>query len=349
MKNIIIIFIIITISILALVFVNSYTNATQEEAYLGPVTIIPQNKTPIDAMRNIYLEFTRLENPVLKRIIFHKAKKKYNFEDFSLHSYQEPSYYEYILTDQAKVFISKHTGAEITASLMPIVMHPRYGGEAAVIITSILSHSTLNPSYPVSSISSQTSTFLHSTGYRSPSEMGNWNQKVSHKFKIGHWGYITLKSTPKFVKQIVVKNSLHHQLLELSNKNFYYTHAPKHPRTRPKIIDDANSVEEWLNKHPFPAYLDLTTHNEITNKFGNDFTILGLYPDQINRSFLYYNLNLKKYWPVIFGYPQTNNLPGTTGRFRRESRKRWDLYKKEYSKQLKREIFKLVESSYEKK
>ena len=99
MMNKLYIFIIILITILH----ANYVEAENSEAYFGPVTIIDKNEMPIDAMRRIYHEFIEIKKPVLKKIIYKSKGVMPRIEGtFHLRIHKVPSYYEYILTDEAK-------------------------------------------------------------------------------------------------------------------------------------------------------------------------------------------------------------------------------------------------------
>ena len=340
----------IFITLFVTLFCIGCSEVKNYEIFMGPATIIAENETPVDVMRRIYLEFVELKKPVLKKIKFHRKKRRLSFSEFSFHWVTLPPYYEYVLTDEANNFISKNTVDEITASLMPIVMHPEYGGEVVVLLTGILTHWTFHNnewSKHVSIISSATSKYLYSAGYKSPSDRGKWNYEYSKEFNIYHPGYLNLYGAREGVnKSYYPDNSLHSQLRQLRTDSFYYAYGAK-PLNKPTRFRDANSFDEWLVKNPLPPDSDLTKHRDIIEKFGEDFVVLGLYPEEINPSFIYYILDLKKYWPIIYG-KGARIKKGSTSRFRKEVSERRLEYEKEYKQEFNRIIFELTMSAYNK-
>ena len=177
----------IVILILITILHANCVEAENAEAYFGPATIIDKNEIPIDAMRRIYQEFLKIKKPVLKKIKYkRKGVMPRIHGTFGFKLYELPSYYEYILTDEAKNFVGRHTGAEIIATLLPLVMHPDYGGECVVIIAAIVTHYTFRNDthlYHVSEISSDISYYLQQSGYNSPSKPGKWDNSYASGFR----------------------------------------------------------------------------------------------------------------------------------------------------------------------
>jgi hypothetical protein len=127
--------------IILFVFSGGCSEKTNDINLVGIPTVINPGETPLDVMRRIYIEFVELEKPILKEIIFHKeGSRSMRVDVVNSTTEKLPSYYQYILTEEANDFIRKHSVPEIIASLLPIVMHPENGGEAAVLITGIFTN-----------------------------------------------------------------------------------------------------------------------------------------------------------------------------------------------------------------
>ena len=296
MMNKLYIFIIILITILN----ANYVEAEDSEAYFGPATIIDKNEMPIDAMRRIYHEFIEIKKPVLKKIIYKSKGVMPRIEGtFHLRIHKLPSYYEYILTDEAKKIVGRHTGAEITATLLPLVMHPDYGGECAVIITAIATHYTFRnntPSYHVSKLSSKISHYLQQSGYRSPTKPGKWDNSYASGFR-EHYSTGLISYYPRHAPT----NSLHQKLIELKEVSRKYE-----PAWMWIPFIDSKSFKDWLLQNKLPEYPpNAKLHLSLIENFGNEFLVLGSYPlrsdnNRINPNFIYYIMNIRECWPATY-------------------------------------------------
>ena len=345
MMNKLYIFIIILITILN----ANYVEAEDSEAYFGPVTIIDKNEMPIDAMRRIYHEFIEIKKPVLKKIIYKSKGVMPRIEGtFHLRIHKLPSYYEYILTDEAKKFVGRHTGAEITATLLPLVMHPDYGGECAVIITAIATHYTFRnntPSYHVSKLSSKISHYLQQSGYRSPTKPGKWDNSYASGFR-EHYSTGLISYYPRHAPT----NSLHQKLIELKEVSRKYE-----PAWVWIPFIDSKSFNDWLLQNKLPEYPpNVKLHLSLIENFGNEFLVLGSYPHpsndkKINPNFTYYILNIRECWPVTYRMGNMAQVITKFGdsRLRNVVSKQFKKYKNNYDLEFAKKIFKFAILAYE--
>lgn len=338
---------------LMLLFLVSCSPNTNDIKLLGTPTEIGADETPIDVMRRIYVEFVALRKPLLKKTRIHKQRSRTMFIDFSFTKETLPSYYEYVLTDEAYDFISKHSYAEITASLLPILLHPEHGGEAAVLIVGMMTsfrYATHEYGRHVSHLSHDTSHFLFSTKYRSPMERGQWNcdraiafnycdKKNSMRRFAGAYKHLCFTgSSADFSAGIFEykEDTLHFQLSRLQHDNFYYENGlvPKYS------LSAASSFAEWLEINPPPPMPEPAEHTRILIEHGVEFVTLGLFPAEMKPGLVVHALGLQKYWPVAFGY-------GPSGLKRLEEYDKWEKFCKDYKKEIIERRFDLAMSIYD--
>jgi hypothetical protein len=311
-------------------------------------------ETPLDVMRRIYVEFTELEKPVLKEIIFHEEDSRRMRVDV-VNSTREtlPSYYQYVLTEEANEFISRHTVPEIIATLLPIVMHPEDGGEAAALLTGILTnykYRTHEYGRHVSTISHHTSNFLYSTGYRSLSEKGQWSYDSAIAFDFYNKekivlarGYLCFKGTNSdrlSDKSKYDQNNLHYQLSQIVDDVWRYE-----SNLRRYQFKRADSLKEWLILNPCPPVLDQEKFEFISERYDKAFLVLGSYPFGLKPDTIIHTMGLKKYWPIIYNKKSFLRDPRVEANFKKE----WYEHEKNYMPEVKSTVYKIAMSIYEAK
>lgn len=338
------------IIIILFVLSNGCSEDTNNINLVGTPTVINPGETPLDVMRRIYIEFTDLEKPILIGIIFHKEdSRSMNVDVVNFTTETLPSYYQYLLTKEANKFISRHTVPEIIATLLPIVMHPEDGGEAAVLLTGILTnykYRTHEYGRHVSKISHHTSHFLYSTGYRSVSEKGQWNYDSAIAF--GFYNkeivladrYLCFRGTDSDLlsdKSKYDENSLHYQLSQIVDDVWWYeSNLLRYQFKR------ANSLKEWLILNPCPPVLDQTKYKLFSEKYDKEFLILGSYPLGLKPDIIIHTIGLKKYWPIVYKKKRYISNPRASKNFGKE----WQKYEKNYIPELKKTIYNLAMSTY---
>ena len=344
--------------IILFVFSNGCSENTNDINFLGPPTVINLGENPLDVMRRIYIEFVELEKPVLKEIIFHKEgsrSKRVDVVNFTTETL--PSYYQYILTQEANDFIRKHSIPEIIATLFPIVMHPENGGEAAVLITGIFTNYQYRVheyGRHVSTLSEYISKYLYNTGYKSISEKGKWNTESAIAFDFYRDScavseivlasrQLTLISTREEYKAGIKKyqeNTLHYQLSQILNDvHGYESFVPTLQFTK------ADTFEDWRKVNPCPPILDPDFHRQISEQYQKDFILLGLYPSRLKPGFIVHTLGLKEYWPIAYRCKMTTRYYVLSQRYYQD----WYKFEKEYKRKFKEEIFNLAMSNYDPK
>ena len=105
----------------------------EDQRPLGQPTALLAGESPLDTMCRIRSEFAALEKPLLRKVVFHEKTYVLEQVEFRLHRRPLDAYYEYQLTPEADKFVKRHTRSELMATFLPLLMHPTWGGETAVM------------------------------------------------------------------------------------------------------------------------------------------------------------------------------------------------------------------------
>ena len=199
---------------------------------------------------------------------------------------------------------------------MPLVLDAEYGGEAAVILTSLATgrrFRTHQYGYHHSSIATEVSHFMHNTGYRSRSDPGRWDFDLAAQFQVpiqvtmAFQGPTFLSETESgFSRLVLSKETLNYQLKQFQEKLRYYENGLMPDRVYGKdAFETVERLDDWIKVNGLPAPPHSDRHRELTSLWSAEFIIFSAYPFGIPRGLAVYLLDLQNYWPLLYHYEHT--------------------------------------------
>ena len=323
---------------------------TQESRLpLGHPTELRAGESPLDVMCRIRGEFADLDKPLLRKTVFHEETTVLRQVELHLHRERLDAYYEFRLTPEAQKFVQRHTRAELIATFLPLLMHPTWGGEVAVMLMGMPVRGRQDAHHHFS----RPSTFLAGTGYRSLEKPGAWGSETAHTLfealsAIGSGSalYAPRDEAEWQLRGIHVENSLEQRLHDLT-RSVRHLSGPHHGFTRLERVENAPGVRSWLAANPVPGLQP--GHQAILDREGPAFAVLGLFPQGIPDGIAVHALGLDAYWPLAYSYPdqwaRSWHPTGLRPDFTKHLRYEMDGYQADYVPAFHRRVYELALSA----
>lgn len=337
--------------VLAALYVLSACSENTGIETLGRPTLMAPGESPLDVICDIQQEFHQLQKPVLSEVQYVEKSSRSMTVEFHRTKELLPAYYHFQLSEAASAWISTHTSAELSVALMPIVLDPTIGGEAAIVLTSLSTgrrFRTNQYGYHHASIAADVSEFMHKSEYQSPDAPGKWNADLARQFRVPNEVTIVFEGRPflgdedsEFNRLAQSTNTLNHRLEQIQDKLHYYENGLMAQLVYgPDAFTSVETLDQWIAVNGLPKPPRREKHEELVANWSKEFIVLAAYPKGIPNGIGIYLLGLERYWPLLYNYQHT-----VRETYRYQALPKFDEYRTQYERELVERVYEVASSA----